>query len=102
MKRNFEEEGDLEVWLDRGRNNRPWGCVFQTFAVVEMGGIIELSVRDHRAERQTERIRREKRRNWGGLLGKMRIRDDGLLEATARRRKRGIRAQCRWGDVKSE
>lgn len=42
MKRNFEEEGDLEVWLDRGRDNRPWGYVFQTFAVVEMGGIIEV------------------------------------------------------------
>lgn len=32
----------------------------------------------------------------------MGIRDGGLLEATARRRKRGIRTKCRWGDVKSE
>lgn len=32
----------------------------------------------------------------------MRIRGYGLLEATARRRKRGIRTQYRWGDVKSE
>lgn len=28
MKRSFEEEGDLEVWLDGGRDNRHWGYVF--------------------------------------------------------------------------
>lgn len=59
-----------------------------------------MSAQDCKAERRG--TRREKEEPGFNYRGKMQIRDDGLFEATASRRKRGIGTQCRWGDVKSE